>query len=72
MRIERSVDGAEVRFREDIREPNDPEWTAALIKRRREGASLRAIGAEFGCAHQTASNIIARWGDWYDLRRKLR
>jgi hypothetical protein len=70
MRIERGCDGAEVRRREDIRAPIDPTWVVALIKRRREGASLRAIGREFGVAHQTASNIAARWADWYDRQAR--
>jgi hypothetical protein len=70
MKIERRAEGAEVRFREGIRIPIDPEWTAALIERRREGASLRKVGREFGVSHQTISNIVARWGDWRDRRAR--
>jgi hypothetical protein len=69
VRIERR-NGAEVRRREDIRAPIDEEWTAALIARFREGKPLRALGREFGCSHTTASNIAARWGDWYDRQAR--
>jgi hypothetical protein len=70
MRIERRANGAEVKFRENMRVPNDPAWIAALIERRRKGESLRALGHEFGVSHQTASNIAARWGGWYDRRAR--
>jgi hypothetical protein len=68
MKIERRANGAKVRLRENIRIPVDPAWTAALIERRRKGESLRALGHRFGVSHQTASNVAARWSDWYDRR----
>jgi hypothetical protein len=80
MKLVRSK-GGKVRRREDIRTPVDPDWTAALIERFREGAPLRALGMEFGCSHMTVSNIVNKWGPWYDelehrqrhaLRRSMR